>query len=301
MKRIQRLGALLCILLMLLPALALAEGSILLSAADYPVTRDGWYSTMEEVAVYIASYRRLPGNYLTKNQAARLGWSSSAGNLGQVAPGQSIGGDRFGNYEGLLPDRRGRSWTECDIDFTGGYRNGKRIVYSNDGLIYYTANHYSTFTQVEVSFSAPAPTASPTPRATAAPTPAPTATVRAEVFVQEDGLYTGKEEVAAYLHAFWGLPANYVTKEEARTMGWSSKKNNLNEVLPGYTIGGDEFGNREGLLPATGTRTWYECDVNTTDGSRSRERLVYSSDGLIYYTNDGFKTFEQLYDQEGML
>lgn len=291
MKMIRRLAALLCVLA-LLPSLALAD-VIRLNAADYPVTRDGWYSTMEEVAVYIATYHKLPGNYITKSQATRLGWSSSAGNLWRVAKGKSIGGDRFGNYEGQLPDKKGRSWTECDIDYAGGYRNnGKRIVYSSDWLIYYTGDHYNTFDEVQVSFATPSPRPASTPASTAAPTVTPEPT---PIIVEEDGLYTGRDEVAAYIHEYLWLPANYITKEEARELGWSSKKDNLDEVAPGYTIGGDEFMNREGLLPSSPTRTWYECDVNTENGKRSRERIVFSSDELIYYTGDGFKTFERLY------
>ena len=70
---------------------------------------------------------------------------SSEGNLGEVAPGMSIGGDYFGNYEGNLPEAKGRDYYECDIDSNGGYRGAKRIVFSNDGLIYYTEDHYETF------------------------------------------------------------------------------------------------------------------------------------------------------------
>lgn len=106
------------------------------------------YSTMQEVADYIHIYGKLPPNFITKNEARDLGWESSEGNLWKVAPGMSIGGDRFGNYEGLLPEADGRTWTECDIDFDGGYRNDKRIVFSNDGLIYYTDDHYESFTQL---------------------------------------------------------------------------------------------------------------------------------------------------------
>ena len=284
MKRMRRLLALLA-LLVLLPVWALGERTVTLSAADYPVTRSGWYDSMEEVAVYIAAYHALPGNFITKNQAAALGWSSSAGNLRKVARGKSIGGDRFGNYEGQLPDRKGRTWKECDVNYAGGYRGGERLLYSSDWLIYYTGDHYATFTQVLVSFD------TPTPQPAATPTPEPLA-------VEEDGHYTDKEHVALYLHEFWGLPGNYITKEEARALGWSNKKDNLAAVAPGYAIGGDEFGNREGLLPATATRTWYECDVNRDDGRRSRERIVFSSDGLIYYSPDGFKTFELLYGGE---
>lgn len=279
MKGLRRLTALLLLLLVLSsPALA----DIRINASDHPVDRDGWYSTLEEVSVYLASYKKLPGNYLTKNQAMGLGWSGSSGNLWRVANGRSIGGDRYGNYEGLLPDRQGRTWKECDIDYNGGYRGGKRIVFSSDGLIYYTDDHYNSFEQVRVIFATP----SPIPAASPSPTP---------VIVEEYGLYTDRDAVAAYLHTYWGLPANYITKEEARQLGWSSKKDNLGSIAPGFAIGGDVFQNREGILPSSASRIWYECDVNRSDGKRSSQRLVFSSDGLIYYTEDGFRTFELLY------
>ena len=78
-------------------------------------------------------------------EAKKLGWVSSEGNLDEVAPGMSIGGDYFGNYEGILPEADDRDYYECDIDFDGTYRNAKRIVFSNDGLIYYTEDHYESF------------------------------------------------------------------------------------------------------------------------------------------------------------
>ena len=112
------------------------------------IDENGSYTSKEDVALYIHTYGKLPKNYITKSQAEDLGWISSKGNLGRVAPGKSIGGDRFGNYEGQLPKARGRSYTECDIDFDGGYRNSKRIIFSNDGLIFYTEDHYETFEQL---------------------------------------------------------------------------------------------------------------------------------------------------------
>ena len=112
------------------------------------IDEDGWYDTPEAVAEYIHTYGRLPGNFITKNEAQDLGWVSSEGNLWDVAEGMSIGGDRFGNREGLLPDAEGRKWYECDVNYSGGYRGSERIVYSNDGLIYYTADHYESFTQL---------------------------------------------------------------------------------------------------------------------------------------------------------
>jgi len=68
--------------------------------------------------------------------------------LDEVAPGMSIGGDTFGNREGLLPKADGRKYYECDVNYEGGYRNGERIVYSNDGLIFYTDDHYESFEQL---------------------------------------------------------------------------------------------------------------------------------------------------------
>lgn len=115
--------------------------------ADMP-EEGGSYTSRDQVAQYIHIYGHLPDNYITKKEAQALGWENSKGNLAEVAPGKSIGGDRFGNYEGLLPDAAGRKWTECDIDYESGYRNACRIIFSNDGLIYYTEDHYKSFVQL---------------------------------------------------------------------------------------------------------------------------------------------------------
>jgi len=112
---------------------------------DSLVVEDGTYTSKEEVAAYIHLYGTLPSNFITKDEASDLGWVSSKGNLDQVAPGMSIGGDYFGNYEGNLPEAEGREYHECDINYEGGYRGDERIVFSNDGLIYYTDDHYETF------------------------------------------------------------------------------------------------------------------------------------------------------------
>ena len=150
MMNIRRAAAVLLALLMLLLAPAALAKTITVDAADYDVEEGGRYDTMEEVAIYLTFFDELPENYITKKEAQALGWDNRKGNLWKVADGCSIGGDRFGNYEGLLPDATGRRWTECDIGFDGGYRNGQRIVFSNDGLIYYTADHYQSFDEIEV-------------------------------------------------------------------------------------------------------------------------------------------------------
>ena len=106
------------------------------------------YTSKEDVALYLHLFGHLPDNFITKKEARELGWVSKEGNLGKVAPGKSIGGDYFGNYEGLLPEKKGRNYYECDIDSSGGYRGAKRIIYSNDGWIYYTEDHYETFEEL---------------------------------------------------------------------------------------------------------------------------------------------------------
>ena len=111
------------------------------------VVESGKYDSKDEVALYIHTYDHLPSNYITKKQAQNLGWSG--GSLKRYAPGCCIGGDRFGNYEGLLPKAKGRTYTECDIGtMNADSRGAKRIIFSNDGLIYYTDNHYESFTQL---------------------------------------------------------------------------------------------------------------------------------------------------------
>lgn len=112
------------------------------------VTYGEWYSTKEEVADYLYLYEELPPNYITKIEARELGWDNAKGNLWEVTDGMSIGGDYFGNREGLLPEDAGRDYYEADINFDGGYRNAERIVFSNDGLIYYTDDHYESFEQL---------------------------------------------------------------------------------------------------------------------------------------------------------
>ncbi|MEG1822300.1 MAG: ribonuclease domain-containing protein [Clostridiales bacterium] len=99
----------------------------------------------QEVADYIHEYEKLPPNYITKDEAKDLGWKSDEGNLNEVAPGMSIGGDYFGNYDNTLPQG---DWHECDVNYTTGYRNAERLVYSDKGDIFYTDDHYKTFTQM---------------------------------------------------------------------------------------------------------------------------------------------------------
>lgn len=115
------------------------------AAAQPAIDADGSYTTRDDVALYLHTYGHLPEHFITKREAQSLGWQG--GGLDDYAYGCCIGGDRFGNYEGLLPERNGRRYYECDIDtLHKRSRGAKRIIYSNDGLIYYTGDHYESFT-----------------------------------------------------------------------------------------------------------------------------------------------------------
>ena len=106
---------------------------------------------------------------------------------------------------------------------------------------------------------------------------------------------TTKEDVALYLHTYGHLPPNFITKKEAEKAGWTG--GSLDRVLPGMCIGGDYFGNYEGKLPKAKGRKWAECDINTLGASsRGPERIIFSNDGLIYYTPDHYESFELLYE-----
>lgn len=108
------------------------------------IDEDGVYDSKDQVALYIHTYGKLPKNYVSKKDAEKAGWSG--GSVERYLPGKCISGGRFGNREGLLPDKDGRQWTECDIGTLGqSSRGAKRIVFSNDGLIYYTDDHYESF------------------------------------------------------------------------------------------------------------------------------------------------------------
>lgn len=115
--------------------------------------------------------------------------------------------------------------------------------------------------------------------------------------IDEDGSYNSMEDVSLYLHTYDHLPDNYITKQEARDLGWSG--GSVERYAPGRAIGGDRFGNREGLLPSEKGRTYYECDIDTIgETSRGAKRIIFSSDGLIYYTEDHYESFTLLYGEE---
>jgi hypothetical protein len=127
------------------PALALAPGDDLRQFARTAGLRDA--DAFAETVTALRAQGQLPQRYLTKSEASRAGWRPGD-DLCRAAPGKAIGGDRFGNREGRLPTARGRVWYEADLDFNCGRRGAKRLLWSSDGLIYVTTDHYQSFREV---------------------------------------------------------------------------------------------------------------------------------------------------------
>lgn len=118
-----------------------------------------------------------------------------------------------------------------------------------------------------------------------------------EPVIDENGSYDDKENVALYIHTYGKLPPNYISKAEAQDLGWEG--GSVEKYAPGKCIGGTKFGNYEELLPIADGRQYYECDIDTLgESSRGAKRIVYSNDGLIYYTDDHYESFELLYGEE---
>lgn len=141
----------------------------------------------------------------------------------------------------------------------------------------------------ELSLVTEAPTPTQKPEPTATPTPAPA--------IDEDGWYYSKKDVSLYLYTYGKLPENFITKAEAQDLGWTG--GSVENYKEGAAIGGDKFGNREGLLPKKNGRQYYECDIDTNGrGSRGTRRIVFSNDGLIYYTDDHYESFVLLYGED---
>ncbi|MCQ2535069.1 MAG: ribonuclease [Clostridia bacterium] len=139
-----------------------------------------------------------------------------------------------------------------------------------------------------------------TTKTTEATTAATTTEAVAETTIallDPDGSYTSKDDVALYIYQYGELPNNFITKKEARNLGWEG--GSLEPYASGMSIGGDYFGNYEGLLPEANGREYHECDIDTMGASsRGAKRIIYSNDGLIYYTSDHYESFTLLYGEE---
>ena len=258
----RRIASLLLLLLLLLTALVPAQAA---GSAQSAVPE-----CAQQLADYLHTHQgQLPERFITRSQAKKLGYVSGKHSLSDVAPGFALGGDKFQNREGLLPYAKGRTYYEADCSYVKGARNGERLVYSNDGLYFYTSDGFRSFIQLYPSEDADA-----------------------------DAPIIEPQAIADYIFAHGTLPPNFITKREAQAMGWDSRINYVSDIAPGYSIGGDRFGNYEGLLPAKKGRQYYEADCYYTSGKRNAHRIIYSSDGLVYYTADHYQTFVRLYPSE---
>ena len=146
----------------------------------------------------------------------------------------------------------------------------------------------------ELTLLTPVPEQEPAPSGTplSEETPAPTAEEHAN-----DSKSKHRDDVALYLHIYGHLPDNFISKTKARKLGWSG--GSLEPYAPGKCIGGGEYQNLEGLLPEAPGRVYHECDIDTLGKkSRGAKRIVWSNDGLIYYTDDHYESFTLLYGEE---
>ena len=118
------------------------------TAVPEPTATPGPLEEAQRIADYFFEYGELPENFITKKQAQALGWDNMVNYVSDVAPGKSIGGDYFGNYEQKLPVVKSRKYYEADCFYKGGKRNAYRIIYTTDGHVWYTEDHYNTFIEL---------------------------------------------------------------------------------------------------------------------------------------------------------
>jgi len=97
----------------------------------------------EKVISYVKSNHKLPDYYITKSEAKNQGWIASKGNLCDVLPGKAIGGDKFSNREKSLP--KGEQYFEADVNYNCGNRGADRIVFTKNGEVWLTEDHYKSF------------------------------------------------------------------------------------------------------------------------------------------------------------
>lgn len=161
--------------------------------------------------------------------------------------------------------------------------------------LYGLSDDYDGGSQAYADEPTPTPTAKPTQRPTAPPTQKPKATPTPAA--EFDLPITDPQQIVNYLDRYGELPENFITKDEAIALGWDSRYNYVGEVAPGMSIGGDRFGNYERRLPEKKGRKWYECDANYRGKKRGAQRVLFSSDGLYFYTDDHYQTFTQLYPE----
>ena len=96
---------------------------------------------------HIKNVNKLPDNYITKEELKSFHWKRGKA-PSNYAPGKIVGGNIYKNDDLHLPHEMKRIWYEADINYVQGKRNSQRLVYSDDGLIFVTYNHYQTFYEI---------------------------------------------------------------------------------------------------------------------------------------------------------
>lgn len=135
-----------------------APSSTSLESILEAVVESGTYTTRDSVAAYLCKFGNLPGNYVGKNEGKKLyeakGYTFSKWNFNPwTTLGVMIGGDKFDNfasdpdyYHENLPEG---NYHEADVEYSAKNRGTKRLVYQPDCIIYYTADHYETYTRLK--------------------------------------------------------------------------------------------------------------------------------------------------------
>ncbi len=168
--------------------------------------------------------------------------------------------------------------TTTEFVYTGTFPDESESETESETSVVYTVSHYTYNNTMS-------------PQTTAKKSESTAAETQKSSGIREDGSYYSKDDVALYIHTYGRLPSNFITKKQAQALGWEG--GSVEKYAPGKAIGGDYYGNYEGkLLPGS----YHECDINTHGKLvRGAERLVYSTDGVIYYTSDHYETFVRLY------
>ena len=182
-------------------------------------------------------------------------------------------------------------------DENGSYTSRDDVALGSDKITVSSDTPEQTSAAPEQTTIAPEQTTSITSPASAGAQESTSVTPEQNAVPDENGSYTSRDDVALYIHTYGHLPQNFITKKEARELGWSG--GSVEDYAPGKCIGGDHFGNYEGLLPDKPGRSYTECDIDTLGKSgRGARRIIFSNDGLIYYTEDHYESFTLLYGEE---
>ncbi len=253
-----------------------------------PMDVDGSFTTPEDVALYVDTFGELPSNFITEEEAMDLGYDPDEENLWDVTDEKSIGGDEFDpDGHDALPNGEDRTYFTADLNFEGGSRPDERLVYSDDGLVFYTDDLYGSFEQL---FGTPEhPPLDP------------------------DEHYTRRDDVALYIRTFGKLPPNYFIRYEndlnlyERTYGYLPDRyddfdlfNQLTELRREYGedsyYGYWHFSNHAGQLPDFTMFYIADTNIGGAGHSRGNDRFVFSpEERIVYYTPDHFETYELWY------